>query len=49
MSASKAEYLNLKKPGNYLRYLVGIAVEAAAIVTLMAVAFVISGLGLWLF
>ncbi len=48
MSANKSEYLNLGKPLNYIHYLVGIAVETAAVLMLMAVAYLISGLGLWL-
>jgi hypothetical protein len=48
MSANKSEYLNLGKPKNYIRYLVGIAVESTAVLMLMAVAYLISGLGLWL-
>lgn len=48
MSANKSEYLNLRKPVNYIHYLVGIAVESAAVAMLMAIAYVISGLGLWL-
>jgi hypothetical protein len=48
MSANKSEYLNLGKPQNYIHYLVGIAVESAAVLMLMAIAYLISGLGLWL-
>jgi hypothetical protein len=49
MAASKAEYLDLKKPRNYILYIVGIAVESAAVTALMLVAYGISGLGFWLF
>ena len=49
MAASKAEYLDLKRPRNYVRYIVGIAVESAAVAALMLVAYSISGLGFWLF
>jgi hypothetical protein len=48
MSANKSEYLNLGKPRNYIHYLVGIAVESAAVGMLMAIAYLISGVGLWL-
>jgi len=48
MSVNKAEYLNLGKPLNYIHYLVGIAVESAAVGMLMVIAYIISGLGLWL-
>jgi len=48
MSANKAEYLNLGKPRNYIHYLVGIAVESAAVGMLMVIAYIISGLGLGL-
>ncbi len=45
MSASKAEYLDLKKPSNYFCYLVGIAVESAAVLALMAVGYLVSVIG----
>ena len=48
MTANKSEYLNLGKPRNYIHYLVGIATESAAVAMLMAIAYIISGLGLWL-
>jgi hypothetical protein len=48
MSASKSEYLNLRKPINYIRYFVGIAVESVAVGILMIIAYVISGVGFWL-
>ena len=48
MSANKSEYLNLGKPRNYIHYLVGIAVESAAVGMLMVIAYIISGIGLWL-
>jgi hypothetical protein len=46
MSANKSEYLNLRKPLNYVHYLIGIAIESAAVGMLMVIAYVISGLGL---
>jgi hypothetical protein len=46
MSANKSEYLNLGKPGNYIHYFVGIAVESATIGMLMVIAYIISSLGL---
>lgn len=49
MAASKAEYLDLKRPQNYVHYIVGITVESIAIAVLMIVAYGISGLGFWLF
>ncbi len=49
MAASKSEYLDLKRSRNYLRYIVGIAVESAAVVALMLVAYSISGMGFWFF
>ena len=48
MSANKSEYLNLRKPLNYVHYLIGIAVESAAVGMLMVIAYIISGLGIGL-
>jgi hypothetical protein len=48
MSANRSEYLNLGKPLNYIHYLIGIAVESAAIGMLMIIAYIISGLGIGL-
>jgi hypothetical protein len=49
MAASKAEYLDLKRPRNYVHYIVGIVVESVAVLALMIVAYGVSGLGFWLF
>ena len=49
MAASKAEYLDLKRPRNYVHYIIGIAVESVTVAVLMIVAYGISGLGYWLF
>ncbi len=46
MSANKAEYLDLKKFSNYFYYLMGIAVESAAVLTLIAVGYLVSVIGL---
>jgi hypothetical protein len=47
MSASKSEYLDLKKPHNYFFFFIGIAVEWAAVLLLMIVGFLISILAFW--
>ena len=49
MSASKSEYLDLKKPRNYFLYFIGIAVESAAVLVLMIVGFLMSILAFWAF
>jgi hypothetical protein len=48
MAASKAEYLDLKRPRNYVHYSVGIAMESVAVGVLVIIAYIISGLGFWL-
>ncbi len=45
MSASTAEYLDLKRVSNYFCYLVGISVESAAVLTLMTVGYLVSVIG----
>jgi hypothetical protein len=49
MSASKSEYLDLKKLHNYFLYFIGIAVESAAVLVLMIVGFLMSILAFWAF
>jgi hypothetical protein len=49
MSASKSEYLDLKKLHNYLLYFIGIAVESAAVLILMLIGYLISILAFWVF
>jgi len=46
MARETPDHLDLSDPRNYVRYLVGMAFETAAVVVLMIIAFVISYLGL---
>ena len=49
MSASKSEYLDLKKLHNYFLYFIGIAVESAAVLILMFIGYLISVLAFWVY
>jgi hypothetical protein len=49
MSASKSQYFDLKNFSSYfLNFIAGIAVESAAVVILMIIAYCISALGFWM-
>ncbi len=49
MPTSNSEYLNLRKPYNYVRYAVGIGVESAAVGLLILVGICIAAAGVWWF
>ncbi len=46
MAADRTQYLDLKRLSNYLRFLMGIAVESAVVMISMAIGYLISAIGL---
>ena len=49
MTATSSEYLDLRKGHNYLRYLLGIAIESGAVGLIIALGFCIAAVGIWVF
>ena len=49
MPTSNSEYLDLRRPNNYVHYIVGIGVESAAVGLLILVGLCIAAVGVWCF
>ncbi len=49
MPTTNSEYLDLRNGQNYIRYLIGIAIESGAVGLIIAAGFCIAALGIWYF
>ncbi len=49
MTTSHSGYLDLRNGQNYIRYIVGIGIESAAVGLLILLGFGIAALGIWCF
>ncbi|HTX53989.1 MAG TPA: hypothetical protein VMD08_11290 [Candidatus Baltobacteraceae bacterium] len=49
MTASNSEYLDLRNVQNYIRYMIGIGIESAAVGLLILLGFCVAALGIWFF